>query len=180
MAVLIEAISVVMRADALLRRFGGDWEAFKRSVPNGTLCADGELVRVGFMHPADVREYVRMLEPRGLRYLEGGKAQDIVVVDQRSGPLTACDWVEFGHVNLGNDPDRRVAACRLVGSTIDTVATPDGWTFASSLSKSFRFHPGEDPPPSLRLLRHENGVDVYWDDKQGKEVFIARNRGGGR
>ena len=30
----------------MLAAFDGDWEAFKAIVPNETLCADGELVRV--------------------------------------------------------------------------------------------------------------------------------------
>ena len=54
MAVLIEAISVVVRADELLKKFPGGWDAFKSIVPNQTLCADNEIVRVGFMSPQDV------------------------------------------------------------------------------------------------------------------------------
>jgi hypothetical protein len=53
MAVLIEAISVVIRADTLLKKFPGGWGAFKLIVPNQTLCADNEIVRVGFMAPQD-------------------------------------------------------------------------------------------------------------------------------
>lgn len=52
MAVLIEANSVVIRADRLLSVIGS-WEAFKQQIPNRTLCADGELVRVGFMLSED-------------------------------------------------------------------------------------------------------------------------------
>ena len=46
MAVLIEAISVVVRADALLTKFAGGWDAFKARVPNQTLCADNDIARV--------------------------------------------------------------------------------------------------------------------------------------
>ena len=88
-----------------------------------------------------------MLEPLGLRYLLGGKAQDVVAVDQQTGPMAPCDWVEFGRVSLESDANRRVAACRLVGSAIGTLATPDGWEFDNSLSNSFRFHTGASPPP---------------------------------
>ena len=49
MAVLVEGISAIVRADRL--EGFETWEAFKEIVPNGTLCADGELVRVGFMSP---------------------------------------------------------------------------------------------------------------------------------
>lgn len=77
MAVLAEAISVVVRADRLLAVYPGGWDAFVGSVPNETLCADDELVRVGFMVPDDVRAYVAELERQGLIYLRGGEAQDL-------------------------------------------------------------------------------------------------------
>ena len=73
MTVLVEGISVVVRASAL-DRYPGGWSAFKAAVPNQTLCADGELIRVGFMHPADVQAYVSELEQLGLRYLVDGSA----------------------------------------------------------------------------------------------------------
>ncbi len=49
MAVLVEGLSVIIRADCL-QNFE-TWDAFKEIVPNETMCADGELVRVGFMSP---------------------------------------------------------------------------------------------------------------------------------
>ena len=49
MPVLLEALSVVIRAEALLTRFHGGWDAFVQGVPNRTLCADGFLARVGFL-----------------------------------------------------------------------------------------------------------------------------------
>ena len=69
MAVLIEAISVVVRADVLLQKFPGGWEAFKSIIPNQTLCADNEIVRVGFMSPQDVESFVKKLQDAGLEFL---------------------------------------------------------------------------------------------------------------
>ena len=66
MAVLIEAISVVVRADELLKKFPGGWDAFKAIVPNQTLCADNEIVRVGFMVPQDVESFIKRLQRVGL------------------------------------------------------------------------------------------------------------------
>jgi hypothetical protein len=57
MAVLIEAISVFVRVDAIRERYSGGWEAFREAVPNQTLCCDDELARIGFMNPADVERY---------------------------------------------------------------------------------------------------------------------------
>jgi hypothetical protein len=51
MAVLVEAISVVVRRDAIDRSFEGGWMAFVSRVPNATLCTDNQLARVDFMDP---------------------------------------------------------------------------------------------------------------------------------
>lgn len=174
MAVLVEAISVIIRVDAIDARLVGGWEALEAAIPNATACGDGELVRVGFMGPADVEAFVRGLEVKGLRYLADGAAQDMVVVDQQSGPLARCNWIEAGRVSLDAAGKERVTIAWLIGSQVEGFATPPGWHYATSLSHSFGFSKGvERPGPGLRFLRHDNGLDVYWDDLAGKEVFIG-------
>jgi hypothetical protein len=174
MAVLAEGISVVIRCDRLLAAFGNDWEAFKAFVPNGRLCAEDELARVGFMSPADVKAFVDRLAARGLTYIANGVAQDLVVVDQLRGPMVRCDWIHFGQISLDGDPKKRVAACRLNGSTQSVVVTPEGWTFEQSLSSSFGFVPDEHLKKSLTFVRHQDGMEVYRNRLTGKEVFIGR------
>lgn len=180
MAVLVEGISVVIRADALLAAFADDWERFKRTVPNRTLCADGELVRVGFMAPDDVRAYVEDLGSFGLAYIDDGKARDLVVVDQIRGPAAACDWIEFGHVNVDRDPNKTVAACRLKGSKENVLIQPEGWRFEESLSNSYGFVPTRDLAKSLNLLERDEGIDVYENGLTGKKAYVGRTRAGGR
>ncbi len=174
MAVLAEGISVVIRADRLLEAFENDWDAFKAMVPNKTLCADDDLVRVGFMVPADVQAFADSLAARGLTYVADGAAQHLVVVDQMRGPLVRCDWIEFGQIDLDGDPKQRVAACGLIGSTQSVVITPEGWSFENSLSSSFGSVPNEQDEKSLTFLRHQDGMDVYHNRLTGKEVFIGR------
>jgi hypothetical protein len=41
MAVLVEAISVIVRNDSVHRSFEGGWDAFLRTVPDRSYCADG-------------------------------------------------------------------------------------------------------------------------------------------
>ena len=96
MAVLIEAISVVVKRSSVDEKFNGGWQAFADDVPNDTLCADDEIVRVGFMSPADVESYVQHLESLGLTYVRDNMAQDMVVVDQQRGLAISCDWAETG------------------------------------------------------------------------------------
>lgn len=177
MAVLIEAISVVVRADRILSKFPGSWEAFKRIVPNKTLCSDNELVRVGFMTPDDTRAFVGVLVNHGLTYVEDSRAADLVVVDQRQGFIVPCDWAEFGHIHWQGNPSTPVAACRLVESKESSLFTPDGWEYPNSLSSRHEFVESNQVQDRLEFVRQENGVDVYRDLETGKEVYVGRTSG---
>lgn len=173
MTVLIEAISVVVRADELLKKFPGGWDAFKNIVPNQTLCADNEIVRVGFMTPQDVESFIKKLQKFGLEFLRDGEAIDIAVADQMHGLTSKCSWLEFGHVNMdGSGP--RVAACRLTGSRVNQIVTPPGWQFEGSLSSTFSFVPSEHLAKGMKYLRHEDGLDAYINPITGQEMYVGR------
>lgn len=176
MAVLIEAISVVIRRVAIERNYPGAWGAFVRDVPNQTLCADRDIARVGFMSPSDVGAYVMYLEGLGLKYKENGKAKDLVVVDQQQGPLVDCDWVEYGYMNIDDKSENRVAVCRLCGSTESALITPDVWKYEGSLSHSRVFVPSGDKSEIIRFLRNEGNTDVYLNTLTGEEVYIGKIR----
>ncbi len=173
MAVLVEAISVIIRVDALREKFPGGLDAFLTIIPNRTFCFDGELARVGFMTPQDVHTFVTRLEQAGLEFMREGKTVDFAVVDQLQGPTAPGDWLEFGHVTI-NGMGCRVAACRLAGSQSHIINYPDEWKFEGSLSDSGRFAANEDVDKYLEYLRTENGVDVYRDKTTGKQVYIGR------
>ena len=171
MAVLVEAISVIVRMDAIKEKYPGGWVTFRDKVPNRTLCADDELARIGFMTPDDVKDFVSALEHSGLIYGEDGKSKDLVVVDQLRGPLVPCDWIEFGHVGK----EEHVAACRLTGSSHTVLMRPDGWSFEGSLSQTYGFVPIKaEEEKSLKFLRNENGIDVYLNLVTGSEVLVGR------
>jgi len=173
MAVLVEAISVIIRADVLLKAFNNDWEGFKAIVPNQTLCADNEIVRVGFMTADDVKSFIMKLEKYGLIFLRDDQSVDIAVVDQLKGPTTKCEWLEFGHINM-SEGGQEVAACRLVDSEVMQVVTPPDWNYEEPLSLSYGFVPTEHTEKALKYLRHENGLDVYLNPVTGEEVFVGR------
>ncbi len=151
MAVLVEAISVIVRRDSLEQRTTGGWNAFLSIIPNNTLCADDEIARIGFLTPADVEAFTNMLKDMGLTFTDDRGAVDFAVVDQQRGPTTTCDWLEFGHLPFG-ESGGKVAACWLftapriahglhMKSTSMQLATPAGWQFEGSLSQKFRFVP---------------------------------------
>ena len=175
MAVLIEAISVVIRADSLAEKFPGGWDAFKQIVPNSTLCSDNEIFRVGFMVPKDVEVFVNLLQSMGLVFFRNGEAIDIAVVDQVHGPTSKCEWLEFGRVILG-DSGGEIAICRLVAthSTGIKVFFPVGWEYKKSLSSNFSFVPSKDVQKELKFLKHEDGKDVFLNSLTGKEVYVGR------
>ena len=137
MAVLCEALSVVIRRRSLMQYFRGGALAFMHTVPNDTLCTDGELIRVGFMTPSDVRDYIQVLEFNGLQAHLGERTQDepdeqdepvgawphapsalraerdVVVVDQFQGPWRPSAWMECSRMRI-NETDWVTVAC-LVG-----------------------------------------------------------------
>jgi hypothetical protein len=172
MAVLVEAISVIVRVHAIDDRYPGGWLAFEKDVPNQTLCCDNELARVGFMNPENCRSFVDKLERVGIIHLKDGNSQDILVADQMQGPTTPCDWAEFGRIDI--EPGRPVSAIQLKASASKKIFYPDGWSYEKSLSGSFGFVPARAQDKSLKFLRHENGLDIYLNVLTGKEVFIGR------
>ncbi len=135
MSVLVEAISVVIRAEALNTKFPGGWQGFLRSLPNRTLCADGELVRLGFMDPADVEAFVKKLQDRGLAFYRAGEFVDLAVVQPPQELKARCPWLEFARVPLNGDERQPVYAARLAGSALEQLITPTGWRYEGSVTQ---------------------------------------------
>jgi hypothetical protein len=173
-AILVEAISVVIKRSVIDQKFPGGWEAFVEDCPNRTLCADSALARVGFMTPVDVESYVKILEKIGFIYLQAGEAIDLVVADQQRGLAANSKWVEFHYGNFDGDPSKRVAGCQIVDGVGEPLITPDGWKYEGSLSQTFSFAPTEHVDKSLEFIRHEDGLDVYFNKLSGKEVYVGR------
>ena len=61
MAVLCEAISVIIKKKPIETNYEGGWNSFMVSIPNATFCTDGELVRVGFFTLGETENYVNEL-----------------------------------------------------------------------------------------------------------------------
>jgi hypothetical protein len=173
MAVLAEAISVIVRAEPLLQAFDEDFDAFKALVPNETLCADGELVRVGFMAPADAEAFIAKLAPEGLRHLVDDVPQDVTVVDQIRGPMIPTPWLEYGHVGWSGDPKKKVACCRLLGSQVSQLVTPDGWDYEQSLTASYLFVP-EKAISTMTAERRDGGVERFRSPLSDKPYFLGQ------
>jgi len=152
-AVLVEGLSVVVRRNAIEDRVVGGWAEFLKLVPNDTLCTDEELVRVGFLSPPAVGEFIDRLVQAGLVFLSDKEPVDFSVVDQQTGPTLPTPWLQFAHLSL-REGEGKVATCWLfedahrgeglhMKSRQLRLATPKGWAFEGSLSESFEYRPAK-------------------------------------
>jgi hypothetical protein len=139
-AVLIEAISVVVRLSDVKEKYPGGWEQFVRDTPQDMLCADSHVARVGFLEMAEAQAFVNSLTTHGLAFQTDGHSADIAVVDQATGPTTPVDWLEFGIVPF---LDGAVTVARMVGDSENMLMTPDGWKFERSLSRAAGLTPDD-------------------------------------
>ena len=174
MAVLIEALSVVIRCEVIVKKLSGGVDAFMATVPNKTLCSDGELACISFMVPADVQAYVEFLTSKGLVFKESDKAVDIVVVDQQKGMTILCDWVNFGKTDWDNNPAQSVSVCCAKPTKLNNVVVPVGWSYEKSLSANYKYFDSKQVPENLKPVRSEGGVDVLLDEKTGQKFYVRR------
>ena len=156
MAVLVEAISVIVRRPAIDERFNGGWPAFLQAIPNRTGCLDKHIVRVGFMSPDGVHAFVTMLEHEGLIFIRNREAVDIAIVDQMCGPTVPAPWLTVGKIQLF-DSKIKVDACWLTGQAIDGISLPPNWQFDGSMS----FTPGFFPTGSSKRVCKANTSNFH-------------------
>ncbi len=171
MPVLIEAYSVIIKIASIEERFPGGKRAFRQRVPNKTYCDDGHLVRVGFMSPRDVQDYMGHLEACGLVHLEDDRAVDMTVIDQVRGPVSRCDWVLVNRVPLEGGGIQ--VACLKTAGQHEEVAVPSGWKFEKSLSHQHTYIDPNEVGERLEPVSEEGGLSTFLDKKTGEKVFIG-------
>ena len=171
MAVLIEATSIVIKVESIKTRYSGGLDQFYKVIPNRTMCADNEILRIGFMSVDDVKDFIDHLVNNGLSFIKDDEADDLVVIDQNSGPTTSCRWIEYGSITING---HRVHAARIKDSKHKVLMTPDGWTYEQSLSNTYEFSPLDAKGKGMKFIRHEDGLDVYISNLTGEEVYVGR------
>ena len=119
MAVLCEAISIVVPVAALQEHYPGGLGAYAKASPNRTFCADGSVARIGFLAPDDARQWLDMLAGHGLP-AEGADPQ-VAVVDQAKGLLAPSTWL-----STISDGSTRIAW--RTGEDPQQTFVPDGWS----------------------------------------------------
>jgi hypothetical protein len=166
MAVLIEAISIVIRHETLEAKYPGGVRGYFNDCPNKTFCADEHLSRIGFMASPDIGAFARYLEQFGFVSPASGIATDFVVVDQMTGPTTPCEWVQAGRYPEG------FTAAWLMGTQPGKIYAPDWWSLDTA--KQICHVPNEKFEEQLLPIRHEDGLTTYLDLTTGKETEVGR------
>ncbi|MEQ1781067.1 MAG: DUF4062 domain-containing protein [Hyphomonadaceae bacterium] len=161
MSVLIEAITVVVKVDAVETSLKGGLLAFEAASPNLTFRCDGYLAAVGFMTPTDVEVFVRSLEREGLRYIRNGVSTDMAVVDQIRGPSVPCAWLDCGKDDQGS------MQASLRGAPTKPMAVPANWRPGNKLT--FRMGSGDDLE-----IDDETGLRYFVDDEGQKQYLGQR------
>jgi hypothetical protein len=168
MAVLTDAISVLVRVRDIEEVYPGGLEAYISDAPNQTYCSDGLLSRVGFMNPADVQIFTERLRAAGLR-LDDSDASQVAIVDQMTGPTRNWTWVETTVFQ------RVIRVARLSGDDQDFFAAPDYWEPSYSLELAENFFPLEELGKTLHKAGfEEDGIDLYFDEIEGQIKFHGR------
>ncbi|MDB4821612.1 hypothetical protein OAH81_01060 [Candidatus Pseudothioglobus singularis] len=158
MAVFCEFISLIILRDSIDKYFPGGWKRFVLEVPNRSMATDEEVVRVGFMNPADTNIYLEFLKGEGLQYRQSGDREidDISDLDQFMGHSDDRQWLEFGD-RVFNESKYFCAWKK--GSLIDTIARPsDAGQMMTNVSPEI-FN------ERFKYLRTENGLEIYSDTK---------------
>ena len=203
MAVLIEAINIVINNNSLIRDRNVE-EQFLKNVPSQTYCSDGLVHRLGFMDQISANNYIHYLtKDLGLTYLdENEKAIDFVVVDMLKGPTTSCDWIRFkrdklfAHREEFNKSDEDFSAAWRRGdfegkdneyiveieqgeSTDDDdfyeedIATPYGWSPDEAIYTS-TYHPNRRR--DLEEVSRTEYVITYKNKETGELHEVERRR----
>ena len=175
MAVLIEALNVIVKVSVLEARYPGGLDAYIADCPNRTFCRDDRLTRVGFMHPHDVEMFLTILGNRSLVLFDADGWRDVAVVDQHAAaPTMPCDWLAIGPCDDGLlgawalDPDQGPG----------DLWVPAGWQAEGSISRSCGYVPLDEQHQRVRYERTEGGNDVYTDLETGKLGYVGRTFAG--
>ena len=160
MSILVEALTVVFMNATADRHIQGGVDTVQKNAPNSTFRTDGLISAISFMSPESTGNFVDALLEVGMKFVEDGVAQDIVVLDQHRGPTAQCDWIGFNQNVDGH------SIAWLIGDPQGKMAVYDNWEPNNDLS--FREGHIEE---TMKFLREEDGLDVYLDLETGQECF---------
>jgi hypothetical protein len=104
MAIILEAINVVIKHESILKKYPNGELGFLADISSfeAPWHTDREVSRVGFFDPNEMHTYLRVLEQRGLVFTMDSTYDncDFCIVDMISGPTKPCPWLGFGRQRI--------------------------------------------------------------------------------
>jgi ketosteroid isomerase-like protein len=171
LAVLIEAISVIVKVSVLEKKYPGGALGYSEDSPNKTHCTDGRLTRIGFMCPTDAELFIERLGRHGLTAPDAGGLTDIVVIDQTAAaPTIPCEWIEVGEFANGVLGAWTIDPADIPGE----LFVPQSWDFENSLSQKPGYVAAADQAEKFTYVGNDGARDVYIDRETGKQVYVGR------
>jgi hypothetical protein len=176
MAVLIEALTLVVRTRDLDIRYPGGSYAFLNACltlprPPRFICsADPHLVNLSYYDAEHLESSVALLYDNGFTDVEENRFVDMAYVDQHHGPTMPCDWLEWRRHRDG------FTLAWLAGTEPGDMAAPEEWTPAQSLAT--RRSDIRDDPDRAMPLAEEDGIETWLDLTTGRVVAGLAHRPG--
>lgn len=171
MAVVIEAITIVVRRDAVRRAFRGNEAAFEALAPNRSGRKDAHLHAIGFMDHRDAAAFVtRALEPRGLTWARGVEAIDLTLVDQLTGLQHYTPWLEVGQYPVEGGA---VTAAWLKGTEPGALSTHAGWNLQGYMGLART--PIDEMGAWQEVTSYYPGQRAILDPETGEKRYTVRN-----
>ena len=79
MPVLVEAISVIVQNETIAEKYPCGLAGYWMQCPNGTICGDEYIVRVGFMNSDDAEAFVRQHAHFGREAVDGPSVSSVAM-----------------------------------------------------------------------------------------------------
>lgn len=170
MAVVVEALTLVVRRAALDASYPGGADAYLEDLTGRGrsarwACADEHLAAASYYTP-DIAHKIRSLMEYGFVYEDNGTCVDLTVIDELTGPVVPCDWISWKR-----DPGVSSVAW-LASENPGELATPDGWTPAHLARSDVRDEDG------MFKLAEEGGVETWLDTGTGEVLCGPADRAG--
>jgi hypothetical protein len=166
MAVLVEALSLIVPRHVLDVSWPGGTDAYLAELgslptPPRFACADDRLTSVSFWSPEEAELLMQRLIGHGVIDVDDDRAAEMVVVDQRHGPVMPCDWLAWERHAEG------YTSCWLADTEPGTLVAPDDWT--PERSRRLVRQDIRDEPDRFMKLGERNGLEIWLDTETGRE-----------
>jgi len=167
MGVLIEGENVLIRNATVEQRYPGGMQEYEQRCPNATFCTDGQICRVGFMATADAISYIDDLESLGFARPTPEGSPEVAWINQVSGFVMPCDWLDLDRIDLGGGAPTAVAWVR--GTALSQLVAPPDWKPGSVQRISFQRLKDE-----YDMIEVRDGVETYRHRETGVMQYIGR------